>query len=67
MQEIETIIELNAYFTEEDKKKFLKLMNEQFDIQKKDIAIYKASDYAKDSDFASEIYDQMFRNRGKEN
>lgn len=61
MQEIETIIELNAYFTEEDKKKFLKLMNEQFDIKKKDIAIYKASD------FASEIYDQMFRILGKEN
>ena len=61
MQYPQTIIELDAYFTDENKKRFLKLMNENFDIEEKDIDIYKANDYAKDSDFFGEIYDQVFR------
>ena len=33
MQYPQTIIELDAYFSEENKKRFLKLMNENFDIE----------------------------------
>ena len=61
MQYPNTIIELDVYFTEQNKKRFLKLMNKNFDIDEKDIDIYKANDYAKDSDFSAEIYDQVFR------
>ena len=67
MQYPNTIIELDAYFTDENKKKFLKLMNKHFDIEEKDVEIYKANNYAKDSDFAGEIYDQMFKILGEEN
>ena len=58
----QTIIELDTYFSEESKKRFLKLMNENFDIQVKDIEIYKANDYANESEFASEIYARVFKN-----
>jgi hypothetical protein len=58
----QTIIELDTYFSDVDKKRFLKLMNENFDIQVKDIEIYKANDYANESEFASEIYARVFKN-----
>jgi hypothetical protein len=58
----QTIIELDTYFSEETKKRFLKLMNENFDIEVKDIDIYKANDYANESEFASEIYARVFKN-----
>ena len=58
----QTIIELDTYFSEETKKRFLKLMNENFDIENKDIDIYKANDYANESEFASEIYARVFKN-----
>ena len=67
MQYPNTIIELDIYFNEENQKRFLKLMNKHFDVEEKDVDIYKANDYAKDSDFAGEIYDQMFRILGEEN
>lgn len=67
MQYPNTIIELDVYFTEENKKRFLKLMNKNFNIDERYIDIYKANDYAKDSDFSSEIYDQVFRILEKEN
>jgi hypothetical protein len=37
-------------------------MNENFDIEVKDIDIYKANDYANESEFASEIYARVFKN-----
>lgn len=58
----QTIIELDTYFSEETKKRFLKIMNENFDIEVKDIEIYKANDYANESEFASEIYARVFKN-----
>ena len=58
----QTIIELDTYFSEESKKRFLRLMNENFDIEVKDIDIYKANDYANESEFASEIYARVFKN-----
>ena len=67
MQYPNTIIELDVYFTEENKKRCLKLMNKNFNIDERDIDIYKANDYAKDSDFSAEIYDQVFRILEKEN
>ena len=67
MQYPQTIIELDTYFTQEDKKRFLKLMNEHFDIEEKDIEIFEANDYAKDSDFSGEIYERVFRILGEEN
>lgn len=65
MQYPQTIIELDVYFTEENKKKFIKLMNEHFDIEEKSIEIYKANDYANESDFSSEIYERVFRELGR--
>jgi hypothetical protein len=67
MQYPQTIIELDTYFTEENKKKFIKLMNEHFDIEENKIEIYKANDYANESDFSSEIYERVFRELGEEN
>lgn len=67
MQYPQTIIELDVYFTEENKKRFIKLMNEHFDIEEKAIEIYKANDYANESDFSSEIYERVFRILGEEN
>ena len=67
MQYPQTIIELDTYFTEENKKRFIKLMNEHFDIEEKSIEIYKANDYANESDFSSEIYERVFRELGEEN
>lgn len=67
MQYPETIIELDIYFSEEDKKKFIKLMHEHFDIEEKDIDVYKANNYAKDSDFSSDIYERVFRILESEN
>ena len=46
MQYPQTIIELDAYFSEENKKRFLKLMNENFDIEVKDIEVFTANYYA---------------------
>lgn len=63
----QTIIELNTYFSEETKKRFLKLMNENFDIEVKDIDIYKANSYTKESDFSSTIYSEMFAILEREN
>ena len=63
----QTIIELDTYFTQEDKKRFLKLMNEHFDMEEKDIEIFEANDYAKESDFSSEIYERVFRILEEEN
>lgn len=67
MQYPSTIIELDTYFTEENKKRFIKLMNEHFDIEENKIEIYKANDYANESDFSSEIYERVFRELGEEN
>ena len=61
MQFPETIIELNVYFTEENRKKFLKFISENFDIEEKNIEIYQARNYSNESEFASEIYAQIFR------
>ncbi len=61
MQYPQTIIELDAYFTEENRKKFLKIMNENFDIEEKNIEIYQANNYSNESEFASEIYAQIFK------
>jgi len=61
MQYPKTIIELDAFFDEENKKRFIKLMNEN------EVEIYKAANYADQSDYAGEIYDQMFRILQSEN
>lgn len=61
MQYPQTIIELDTYFTEENRKKFLKIMNENFDIEEKNIEIYQANNYSNESEFASEIYAQIFK------
>ncbi|MDD2887641.1 MAG: hypothetical protein PHY66_08230 [Aliarcobacter sp.] len=66
MQYPTTIIELDNYFTEENRKKFLKIMNENFDIEEKNIEIYQARNYSNESEFASEIYAQIFREMKEE-
>ena len=67
MQYPQTIIELDTYLSEENKKRFINLLNENFDIKEKEIEIFKANDYAKESDFSSEIYERVFRILGNEN
>lgn len=67
MQYPNTIIELDTYFSDETKKRFLKLMNKEFNIEEKEIDIYEASSYTKDSDFSSVIYDEMFAILQREN
>jgi uncharacterized tellurite resistance protein B-like protein len=66
MQYPQTIIELDTYLSEENKKRFINLLNENFDIKEKEIEIFKANDYAKESDFSSEIYERVFREMGME-
>jgi len=67
MQYPKTIIELDAFFDEENKKRFIKLMNENFSIDENEVEIYKAANYTDQSDYAGEIYDQMFRILQSEN
>ena len=66
MQYPKTIIELDDYFTKEKMEKFIKMMNEHFDISKKEIEIFDANKYAKESDFSSEIYNQVFKELASE-
>jgi uncharacterized tellurite resistance protein B-like protein len=67
MQYPQTIIELDTYLSEENKKRFIKLLNENFDIEEKEIEIFNANDYVNESDFSSEIYERVFRILGSEN
>lgn len=66
MQYPKTIIELDDYFTKEKMERFIKMMNEHFDLEKKEIEIYDADKYAKESDFSSEIYNQVFKELASE-
>ena len=66
MQYPKTIIELDDYFTKEKMERFIKMMNEHFDISEKEIEIFDANKYAKESDFSSEIYNQVFKELASE-
>ena len=66
MQYPKTIIELDDYFTKEKMERFIKMMNEHFDISEKEIEIYDANKYAKESDFSNEIYNQVFKELASE-
>ena len=66
MQYPKTIIELDDYFTKEKIERFIKMMNEHFDISEKEIEIYDANKYAKESDFSNEIYNQVFKELASE-
>ena len=66
MQYPKTIIELDDSFTKEKMERFIKMMNEHFDISKKEIEIFDANKYAKESDFSSEIYNQVFKELASE-
>ena len=66
MQYPKTIIELDDYFTKEKMERFIKMMNEHFDISEKEIEIYDANKYAKESDFSNEIYNQIFKELASE-
>lgn len=66
MQYPKTIIELDDYFTKEKMERFIKMMNEHFDISEKEIEIFDANKYAKESDFSSEIYKQVFKELASE-
>ena len=66
MQYPKTIIELDDSFTKEKMERFIKMMNEHFDISEKEIEIFDANKYAKESDFSSEIYNQVFKELASE-
>ena len=66
MQYPKTIIELDDYLTKDKIERFIKMMNEHFDISEKEIEIFDANKYAKESDFSSEIYNQVFKELASE-
>ena len=66
MQYPKTIIELDDYFTKDKIERFIRMMNEHFDISEKEIEIFDANKYAKESDFSSEIYNQVFKELASE-
>ncbi len=52
MQYPNTIIELNHTFSKDDIEKLNEFLKEEFYIEKDEIEVYKAGDYASQSDFA---------------
>ena len=66
MQYPKTIIELDDYFSKEKMERFIKMMNEHFDISENEIEIFDANKYAKESDFSGEIYNQVYKELASE-
>jgi hypothetical protein len=61
-----TIIELDDYFTKEKMERFIKMMNEHFDISENEIEIFDAKKYVNESEFSGEIYNQVFKDLATE-
>lgn len=66
MQYPKTIIELDDYFTKEKIERFIKMMNEHFDISENEIEIFYANKYVNESEFSGEIYNQVFKDLAEE-
>ena len=59
MRNTQTVIELDYNFNEEEINKINKFFNKKFNINKNEIEIYKAKDYANQSDFAGSILEDI--------
>ena len=55
MRDTQTVIELDYNFNEEEINKINKFFKKKFNIDKNKIEIYKAKDYANESNFAGSI------------
>ena len=55
MRDTQTVIELDYNFNEEEINKINKFFKKKFNIDKNEIEIYKAKDYASQSNFAGSI------------
>ena len=56
-----TIIELDYSFSKDEIEKLNEFLKEEFYIEKNEIEIYKATDYASQSDFAGSIFQEIAR------
>ena len=54
-----TIIELDYSFSKDEIEKLNEFLKEEFYIEKNEIEIYKAGDYASQSDFAGSIFQEI--------
>ena len=61
MQYPNTIIELNHTFSKDDIEKLNEFLKEEFYIEKDEIEMYKAENYASQSDFAGSIFQEIAR------
>ena len=61
MQYPNTIIELNHTFSKVDIEKLNEFLKEEFYIEKDEIEMYKAENYASQSDFAGSIFQEIAR------
>lgn len=59
MENTQTIIELDYNLNEEEINKINKFFNKKFNIDENEIRIYKAENYANQSDFAGSIVDDI--------
>lgn len=59
MRDTQTIIELDYNLNDEDINKINKFFKKKFNIDENEIRIYKAKDYANQSDFAGSIVDDI--------
>ena len=59
MRNTQTVIELDYNFNEEEINKINKFFNKKFNIDNNEIEIYKAKNYANQSDFAGSIVDDI--------
>ena len=56
-----TIIELNHSFSKDEIEKLNEFLKEEFYIEKDEIEIYKAGEYASQSDFVGSIFQEIAR------
>jgi len=59
MSSVNTIIELGYGLGEDEQEKLKQLFDLVFNMEKKEIKIYDAFNYSKQSDFAAQVYDEI--------
>jgi len=59
MSSVNTIIELGYGLGEDEQEKLKQLFELVFNMKEKEIKIYDAFNYSKQSDFASQVYDEV--------
>jgi hypothetical protein len=67
MLKVKTIIELDYQFDNDQIYELKKSLEKYYDIYDRDVAIYKAEDYAKESYFAQSVFDDIQKEMALEN